>query len=402
MRFRQSLLTAATVLLIAGFPLRVAAAPKERAAPRFTLTEAAPPPGMEMAVSQAVALNDRGQVVVQWVGGKASGCYLWEPGKAPLPLGTLPNGYRLEPVAINNRGQIVGTAWDSSATGHRRRRAFLWERGKARDLGTPDGDFSQAYAINNRGEVYVTSYTFDDPAKPKHVTKQGAFLWSEAKGFVPLPPQRFGDRGSAAVLNDRGQIAGNGWITQEEQRDTLAKVDNRILPDTDGALPGRAFLYENETFRRLPVERSWSTRADAINNRGDVLLSVEMLFKRPYTLPGALFLWRNGQAKLLLAPVGGSSSFLGSGVAAVSLNDAGDVAATLAPPRAAGTQPWMFPVHDEKNRAVLYRGGVLYHLDDCIGKDSGWRLTSVRKINNRGQILGTGMYQGKRRAFLLT
>ena len=66
-------------------------------------------------------------------------------------LGTL-GGWSSAAVAINDRGQIVGTSvtktknGDGDPVSH----AFLWQNGKMRDLGTLGGWSSAAVAINDR------------------------------------------------------------------------------------------------------------------------------------------------------------------------------------------------------------------------------------------------------------
>lgn len=372
------------------------------APPRYTVTEvAAAPPGAEFV--NVAALNDRGQVVGQWsepkTNGSSSSSFLWERGKPARTLGRLPNGYLLQPLAINNRGQVVGIAWGEDPN-NRKRRAFLWENGKPRDLGTPAGETSEAFDINERGEVFLTSYAFEDKTKPNHVTKHGAFLWTAAKGFHPLP-EHFDGMRVACALNDRGQIAGNAMISFDEWRDTLGNLSRDEIPDFDGARPWRAFLYEKRkggTFQRLPVERSWSTHAEAINNRGEVLLQAELLAKETQgghvlasTKPGGLYLWRDGRATPIIANSGSTGLIYGQ-MGASSLNDAGDVTTTS----------YTGKGQERQSHAVLWRKGTLWRLDDCLPPNSGWRLLSARQINNRGQIIGMGMFEGKKRAYLLT
>jgi probable HAF family extracellular repeat protein len=81
-------------------------------------------------------------------------------------LGMLPGGDYSEAYAINDDGQVVGTSQTASAREH----AFLWQDGKMRDLGTLGGRYSSAYAINNRGQVVGTSRT---PLSNSH-----AVLWT--------------------------------------------------------------------------------------------------------------------------------------------------------------------------------------------------------------------------------
>ena len=55
----------------------------------------------------------------------------------------------------------------------------------------------------------------------------------------------------------------------------------------------------------------------------------------------------------------------------------------------------------EESRAFLYKNNQMIDLNNFIASDSGWTLKNAVDINNRGQIVGDGIFQGKRRAFLL-
>jgi probable HAF family extracellular repeat protein len=104
-------------------------------------------------------LNDRGQLV---------GAYL-EPGAAPNPDGTIragtvhgfvwergrftsfdvPGSIYTQAFGINNRGQISGGYRDASGRQH----AFLQDQGRSQTLDTPGGNI--AYGINDRGEIVL-------------------------------------------------------------------------------------------------------------------------------------------------------------------------------------------------------------------------------------------------------
>lgn len=54
------------------------------------------------------------------------------------------------------------------------------------------------------------------------------------------------------------------------------------------------------------------------------------------------------------------------------------------------------------DRAFVCQGGRVYDLSELIPASAGWTLESARAINDRGQIVGQGLYHGQERAFLLT
>ena len=104
-------------------------------------------------------INDRGQLV---------GAYL-ERGAAPNPDGTIPAGtvhgfvwergrfasfdvpgsIFTQAFGINDRGQIAGGYYDATGTQH----AFLQDRGRYQTLDAPGGNI--AYGINDRGEIVL-------------------------------------------------------------------------------------------------------------------------------------------------------------------------------------------------------------------------------------------------------
>lgn len=180
---------------------------------------------------QAVCLNDRGQVLVQWsdpsafrlyakdrgqaIGTPESDTYLWDNGKK-RPI-AIPQGYGdFESIAsLNNRGEFAGQI----STGHLSRyystntvgRAFVWRNGRTRVLGTLGGEASQALGINNRGQVVGKADVGPPDAHGDENTH--AFLWQnghmhDLNGFVSA---RSGwVLYSANGLNDQGWIVGTG------------------------------------------------------------------------------------------------------------------------------------------------------------------------------------------------
>jgi probable HAF family extracellular repeat protein len=54
-----------------------------------------------------------------------------------------------------------------------------------------------------------------------------------------------------------------------------------------------------------------------------------------------------------------------------------------------------------ESHAFLYSGGVMYDLNKLIPAGSGWILQEATAINDAGQIVGNGRYNGASRAFRL-
>src|SRR2546425_3143232 len=115
-------------------------------------------PRTSPVIAAALGNNAQGQVVgfVQFLtGGGVSHAYLWDDG-VMTNLGTLPGGNASFGLAINRRGEVVGSATTASGAIH----AFLWAQGTMVDLGTlPGGASSAATAINSRGGVVGTAPT---------------------------------------------------------------------------------------------------------------------------------------------------------------------------------------------------------------------------------------------------
>ncbi len=156
--------------------------------------------------SEAVAINERGQVVGS--SSATSGlfhAFLWQDGEM-LDLGTL-GGYQSAANGINEPGQIVG--WSTMANGHQH--AFLWQDGHMADLGTLGGVESSASDINEQGQVVGASHIASGATRP--------FLWQDGQ-MIDLGALG-GFHSVAYGINERGQVVGWSEIAGAQERAVL-------------------------------------------------------------------------------------------------------------------------------------------------------------------------------------
>jgi probable HAF family extracellular repeat protein len=308
-----------------------------------------------------------------------------QPFYVKKDLGTLGGAYS-SGRAINASGEVTGY---SHVAGDAATHAFLYSHGRMIDLGTLGGTFSAGYGINSCGEVAGDS-TIVAGSATSH-----AFLYSRRR-MIDL-----GTLGGTSSYglgnNDAGEVVGYSHVA--------------------GDTATHAFLFSRGRMVDLDTLGGTSSYATSINAWGDIA---------GYSLiPGDTathaFLYSDG-TMIDLGALGGTSSYATAinvwGEVTGYFNIAGDsavhaflysdgVMTDLTPSgfhhAPAGINRWSQVVgarwaRGENVQNPFFFSAAMHGLRDLLGDDAG-DLMYVAGINDAGQIVATGRYDG---AALLT
>jgi probable HAF family extracellular repeat protein len=183
----------ASVLVLGLVPVRLAMAQAS-----YVVEDLGALPGDSSSVGWGI--NENGDVV-GWSNGPAgTRAFVYTDANGMVALPGLPAKPRTIARDINDEGTIVGSA---NAGGTDLGHAVLWSDGSVQDLGTlGTGFFSEAWGLNNLGQVVGWSYTNGGGG----LTGVHGFLYTASDGMIDLTPHS--DTGSAHDINDAGQITG--------------------------------------------------------------------------------------------------------------------------------------------------------------------------------------------------
>jgi probable HAF family extracellular repeat protein len=337
----------ATLSAVLGGFVDRSAAPAAPNAVRWSITDLGSLGGRG---SQALAIDDAGHVVgVAETVTRFQHAALWTAQGRSVDLGTL-GGTQSVARGVNLAGQVAGISYIGTAlTIH----AFLWSGGKLTDLGTLGGPSSSAVAVNASGQVAGAARTTSPQTH--------AFFWQRSSGMRDLGTLG-GTLSLSAGINTAGTIAGYSY--------------------TAGNAGIRGFVWTASGGMRdlgVPPQFAHAT-VGGINDRGDVVGT-------GYSANGRTshgLVWSGGTIKDVGALPGDSFSQLDA------VNELGEAAGNSS---ATATGP---------QRPFLWTGARLVPLSTLLPGGSGWTLTRVSSLNDLGELVGTGIHDGRATAFLLS
>jgi probable HAF family extracellular repeat protein len=297
---------------------------------------------------------------------------LWD-GHEAINLGTVPGGTQSIAIAVNSLGRVVGFSNNDipdafSLVGFpTQTRAFAWQNGVMRDLGTLGGPDASASFVNDHGQVAGFSYT-DSAVNPSTgVPTTHPFLWENGKmtdlgtlgGTLSGSPLLI----TSGSLNNRGDVAGASTLAGDLFQHPFLWTKSEGLKDL-GTLGG-TFGYAN-----------W------VNDSREVVGTATNLNDQALHA----FFWRDG-VMTDLQTVGSDPDS-----EAKSVNSQGQVVGAS----------FDLAANIDLHGFLWENGGPIVDLNTLVPPSSGVTITNAFDINDRGEIAGNGFLpNGDARAVLL-
>jgi probable HAF family extracellular repeat protein len=298
-------------------------------------------------------------------GGRENVAVMWNTDGRVAKLGTL-GGRQGNAVNINKSGQVTGFAANAVPDPYSifgfgtQTRAFLWQHGRMRDLGTLGGPDAAAFYVNERGQVAGVSYTNATPQPVVDHPTRDPFLWENGK-MINLGT--FGGvEASVGALNNRGQVAGRS--------------------DLPGDQTAHPFLWDRGKLRDLGTLGGDYGDATWLNDAGEVTGGADTAAGKYHA-----YRWRSGRMTDL-GTVGDLDCSVGR-----FINAGGEVVGT------SGECGGEFSLR----AFVSQHGKRMIDLNAFVPPGSNLTLTDAETINDRGEITASGLLpNGNFHAVVLT
>jgi len=283
---------------------------------------------------------------------------LWKSGKI-FDLGTLGGNVSLA-SAINNRGQVVGGALNAISDNDSNAfnvvpfpvatqfRAFLWQNGAMRDLGTlRTGNNAVALLVNDRSQVAGVSLTNTSANSPTGSFTHDPFFWEDGK-MVDIGTLG-GTSGGPWYMNAHGQVVGASNLAGDQFNHAFLWDRENGLTDL-GTLPGASNSVA-----------TWINEAGEIVGAGDFNSGTNSI------------LWKNGQIIDLGRLPGDCAS------EALAINSQGLIVGNSSP-----------DCISDGSAVIWEDGGAPIDLNTLITPSSNVTVIFPPYINDRGEIAAVG------------
>ena len=291
-----------------------------------------------------------------------------------------------EALDANDFGQIVGSSvFETDGNTGPVFQATRWDTSGTTNLGSLDGRFSKAYSINNAAQIVGISTKQNSELLRAMRWQDGEMHEMEASDL--LESQAFvineqglaaGYAGEAAIIWRNGQIQNS--LIGSKGRAYAINASGQTAGSIDDGTVKAVFWDDDGALRSLHVEGSPFSEAYGLNNATWVVGTYMPV----------------GTGKTSTAKPLRKSDVVRNALRGESASK-GNEAATelLSPALSAGAA-------SADMRAFLWQGDNIFDLNDFIDETAGWVLLEARAINNAAQITGVGLYNGERKAFLLS
>jgi probable HAF family extracellular repeat protein len=313
-------------------------------------------------------LNERGQfLAIDYRGSASYDLYLsgekGSPGQLITPI-TDGRAYYPAGRAFNNLGQVAVTyRYDLESP-----ESFFWDGGNTTRIGSlGGGDYSTLVQdMNDSAQVVGSSITANGETH--------AFRWQG--GVMEDLGTLGGNSSSAFAINEAGKIIGTSTTANGRSHGFIS--DNGVMTDL-GTLGGTSSFVKE------------------INKGGQVLGC-----SATSSGGSSLFVWSDGQ----IQDTGISNCSdrddpsVSDYTSSFEFNDLGQL--VYVDWQGGRIRPGEEPVPP---RYFFYDGQNTFSTEDIenlLGENSGWDITAIRGLNNKGQIVGTGLFNGQQSAFVMS
>ncbi len=303
------------------------------------------------------------------------------------------------PSDINDSAQVVG-------------QNYLWQNGNVIDLNTLAGANNSnlfATSINNNGAIVGGGLTVNASTTTQQTIPSQAFI-SDGNTISDLPRNYFCDFScppiTAEDINDSGTVvldyAGRLGLIQQSDGTTTQVLSTRLLFNIainnqdqvvgTGVFSGsgiKATSFPRRGFTPATTETEsvffsrFTTSANDVDDLGNIVGSSQPSLSSPVIAT----LWEQGTGNLpgvSLGTLGGTNS------EAFGINNSQQIVG-------------FSTLSDSSTRhAFLWEEGSLIDLNSLVDPGIGWELTSAFEINNGGDIIGVGNFNGEQRGFIAT